>query len=473
MNRALYSFIFFLLIIFSVFPESEIPTFNNASSSESSNVAMYSRAIGSAVLSNLVLFSFNRFVTKKDYAMISCESIKANLNSSWVWDQDEFSVNHIGHPYQGSFYYIAGRSNELGFIPSSLITVGNSILWELFLETETPSRNDLIATSLGGIALGEILHRASVATFFYNIPIAITLSPMDGFTIAITPGKSAPSPHDTSFSFGQVSFGAGIVRAAHLFENGLTTNTLENEPLSKSWTLNLMADATYGSLFGVPTLEPFSQFELTFSTQISPSYYSVVFLSDGVLLAGNLFPLSQNNTTLALSLHYDLVYSKSVNFSANSIGLSWKTQKKNTKNRESWIKLHANWVVLGANDYVYLRVEPERVNQAGEERRDYDLGTGLGLKFSTGLSFSEKAFIEIGYSGYGMRTIPASVPDGGSDGYTLIGIGSLQFEQNIKNNLYSGIALGFWHKQGIYQNAPDVNEQIGNLNMYIRKSLLN
>ena len=34
-------------------------------------------------------------------------------------------------------------------------------MWELFMECEYPSTNDIIATPVGGMALGEVLYRAS------------------------------------------------------------------------------------------------------------------------------------------------------------------------------------------------------------------------------------------------------------------------------------------------------------------------
>src|SRR5690349_1021104 len=34
-----------------------------------------------------------------------------NMEQGWVWDLDDFVVNQIGHPYQGSNYYSAGRAN--------------------------------------------------------------------------------------------------------------------------------------------------------------------------------------------------------------------------------------------------------------------------------------------------------------------------------------------------------------------------
>lgn len=85
----------------------------------------------------------------------------ANMKQGWVWDLDEFLVNQIGHPYQGNNYYNAARANGLSFWESAGITAFGSGTWEYFGETNKASVNDLINTTLGGIALGEMFHRAA------------------------------------------------------------------------------------------------------------------------------------------------------------------------------------------------------------------------------------------------------------------------------------------------------------------------
>lgn len=84
-----------------------------------------------------------------------------NLQRGWEWDLDRFLVNQIGHPYQGSHYFAAGRANGLGFYESAALTALGSGTWEYFGETNHPSLNDFLNTALGGVALGEMLHRTA------------------------------------------------------------------------------------------------------------------------------------------------------------------------------------------------------------------------------------------------------------------------------------------------------------------------
>ena len=95
------------------------------------------------------------------------ESILSQFGESYsnlpVIDDDDWPVNYIGHPYQGSFYYNSLRSQDVGFWYSSLFCLGNTLLWEYVWEAgfEQPSMQDLIVTPLAGVLLGEAIHIAT------------------------------------------------------------------------------------------------------------------------------------------------------------------------------------------------------------------------------------------------------------------------------------------------------------------------
>ena len=103
-------------------------------------------------LANLVRGQVTAHITPKTWW--------ANMQQGWVWDLDDFAVNQIGHPYQGSNYFNTGRANGLSFYESAAVTAFGSATWEYYGETNHPSLNDFINTTLGGIALGEMFHRA-------------------------------------------------------------------------------------------------------------------------------------------------------------------------------------------------------------------------------------------------------------------------------------------------------------------------
>lgn len=110
---------------------------------------------------NIGLWAFDRYVLKGHYAYISWNTIKENFRHGFEWDDDHLHTNMFDHPYNGSIFFNAGRSNGFNFWQSELFAIGGSAMWEMFMEREYPSTNDIIATPIGGAALGEVLYRTS------------------------------------------------------------------------------------------------------------------------------------------------------------------------------------------------------------------------------------------------------------------------------------------------------------------------
>lgn len=119
------------------------------------------RGAGEVVGCNILLWSYDRYIRRGDYARISWSSIKENILNGFEWDDDNLTTNMFLHPYHGSLYFNAGRSNGYNFWQSELFAIGGSAMWELLMERAHPSTNDIIATPIGGAALGEVSYRAS------------------------------------------------------------------------------------------------------------------------------------------------------------------------------------------------------------------------------------------------------------------------------------------------------------------------
>ncbi len=119
------------------------------------------RAGAETVGFNIGLWAFDRYVLDGHYAYISWNSIKENFRHGFEWDDDHLHTNMFDHPYNGSIFFNAGRSNGFNFWQSELFAIGGSAMWEMFMECEYPSTNDIIATPVGGAAIGEVLYRTS------------------------------------------------------------------------------------------------------------------------------------------------------------------------------------------------------------------------------------------------------------------------------------------------------------------------
>ncbi len=110
---------------------------------------------------NALVWIYDWHIQKRAWANISIDSIIKNINKGYAWDNNGFQCNQIEHPFHGSMYFAAARTNGLNFWESIIFPFLGSFTWEVALENERPSTNDQIMSSFGGIALGEALFRLS------------------------------------------------------------------------------------------------------------------------------------------------------------------------------------------------------------------------------------------------------------------------------------------------------------------------
>jgi len=121
----------------------------------------YWQAAAEATGINVGVQLFDRYAINSDFAQTTLNSLKRNFTDGMVWDNDFFITNLFAHPYHGNLYFNAARSNGLSFWESAPYALGGSAMWEFLGETEPPAINDIIATTCGGIAIGEMTHRLS------------------------------------------------------------------------------------------------------------------------------------------------------------------------------------------------------------------------------------------------------------------------------------------------------------------------
>ena len=153
---------------------------------------------------NMGVWAFDRYVAKSDFAYISGRTIKNNFREGFVWDNDCLGTNMLMHPYHGSLYFNAARTNGFNYYQSLPFTFGGSLMWELFLENESPSISDLICTTTAGSMFGEASFRIAnliidnsatgVNRVFREI-FAGLISPVSGLNRVITGNAWRRSSH--------------------------------------------------------------------------------------------------------------------------------------------------------------------------------------------------------------------------------------------------------------------------------------
>ena len=138
---------------------------------------------------DVLLNRFNRHHEGPGDYDVTTDSIRRNLRSRWVVDNDPFSVNQFLHPYQGSMYHGFARSAGLNYWEALGYTFAGSAMWEIAGENTLPSRNDQIASGIAGTFLGESLFRMANLVLerddglpqFWHELAAAAISPSTGF----------------------------------------------------------------------------------------------------------------------------------------------------------------------------------------------------------------------------------------------------------------------------------------------------
>ena len=120
------------------------------------------QALAEVTAVNVGVQLFDRWVLNSDFAQTTMRTLKRNFTDGMVWDNDFFITNMFAHPYHGNLYFNAARTNGLTFWESAPYALLGSAMWEFLGETEPPAINDIIATTCGGMAIGEMTHRLSL-----------------------------------------------------------------------------------------------------------------------------------------------------------------------------------------------------------------------------------------------------------------------------------------------------------------------
>ena len=195
---------------------------------------------------DFLLNQFNRHVSNEPDYRSNFRSIKNNLTGKWVVDTDPFKINQFLHPYQGSMYHGFARSAGLSYWESSAATFAGSLFWEIAGETTKPSKNDQVASGIGGSFLGEPLFRMASLVLergdshrFWREVAAATISPSTGFNRLAFGDR-----FDTVYS----SRGAAIYSRVQ-FGGSLTA--LTNQGVSQSFIRN-EATLDYAMDYGLP-----------------------------------------------------------------------------------------------------------------------------------------------------------------------------------------------------------------------------
>ena len=388
-------------------------------------------------------------------AIIGAHSIWANLRHGFEWDLNDWGTNQIGHPYQGSNYFTSGRAHGLTFWESVPVAAFGSATWEFIFENNRASVNDLINTTLGGVALGEVMHRIG---WLIRDPtrsegrremLALAVDPIGGLS-RITSGDSkriAPKPPDMIPSSVKTRGAVGALW------QGQTVSEAEG-----SARPFLHLDMDYGSMRTGRSKVPFGAFGLDFIAgggsaisqfNIRGRYFSTPFGKDG-------------EAQFTVFQIFDYMTNDAFEFGGQGVEAEVATRQSLSRRTSLWMAATGGATVLGAVDPLLPPGEaapdcdPEKVDE-----RCYDYGPTLRWGGVLELQHSDVTVVRLMYQGYQLNVVD------GRRAFHVLQRAQLDIRIPIVRQIALGMAGEFFFRKAYYWPAGTRSAETSQLRLFV------
>ena len=430
------------------------------------------RSIAGVLGVNTAIWSFNRFVMREDFAFINKHTIRENFRRGFVWDNDNLGTNMFFHPYHGNLYFNAARSNGYNYWQSGLFAFGGSAMWELFMESEYPSTNDIIATPIGGMALGETFYRISDLILDDRSMgrertgrevAAFLVSPMRGL-MRIINGDAWRHRPTSGRQF-------GIPDLSVAFSVGTRVLELEKEILDRGVGIASEVSVEYGDRFSTERERPYDFFTMNVGLNIQKSQ---PFLGQ-VNLVGRLWNrelMEKTDMVLNAGLyqHFDFYDSNVISDVSSivpyriaipaSVGGGMQFQCQKVGNWEFSASMYGNGILMGAVLSDHYRLAD----------RNYNIASGFGTKSGLMANYQKGKFIAslshefyrfFTWKGYD-RDIDWAMVDSksldaqGDESQSSVHICELRLDYRLMKRLFITGSLMHFHRDTNYRYYSDV-----------------
>jgi len=355
---------------------------------------------------NMGVWAFNRYIANEDFARIGFNSIKTNFKKGLIWDNDLIGSNMFLHPYHGALYYNSARSRGYNFWESGAFTFAGSFMWEFFMENEYPSTNDIIVTPIGGLAMGEVLYRASDWALddrtrgterLKNELIGFIISPARGITRLIN-GDAWKVRRTSGRQFGvpPISVEASM---------GLRIIELEDEIFDRGTGAVFNLNMEYGDKYAHENAKPYDYFSIRAKIALQASQPALAQINViGRIWGTDLIDSKNDFLGIGIYQHYDYYDSDTISNVTNEIpykmanpaafGVGLIHQSKRFSNWDFNSFVHLNAILLGGalSDHYVV------------SDRNYNIGSGFGLKAGINISYRDKFAVSWWHDGFRLYT---------------------------------------------------------------------
>jgi hypothetical protein len=383
-----------------------------------------------------------------------------NLKNGFEWDQNSFVVNQVGHPYQGSTYFTAGRAYGMSFWESAMVAAFGSGTWEYFWENNPASFNDFINSTLGGMALGEMFHRTAWlvrnprTTGRKRFVQELAAAPLDPLTSAVRLlsgdwSRVSEKPEELVPTSLTASGAAGLQWQG--------TTAAEIDSTAKSF---VEIDLLYGDASTGRSRVPYDAFSVRFRLGGGGSV-----LSDGRvrgrLLGRSVGPDGLAQLTVAQT--YDYVANRAYSFSGQGFEISTFGTRGLWPGYSVRLSGWGGVTVLGAVDSRFP--PPHGGAPVSEPPRMYDYGGGSTFGGSAQVSRDGRQLGGVSYQGYQIYVV-----DGFRANHIMQRL-QLDVLAPLPRRLALGVSAEFFHRQTHFQTGGERRDTFSQLRMYVTRTL--
>ncbi len=348
-------------------------------------------------IGELAPWTVNR-LTNSPWAYISTATARYNLQTGFTWDNDPFATNQASHPYHGGAYFNAARTNGFSFWESAPFVLAGSFLWEMFMENQPPSMNDLLNTTMGGIVFGEVQFRAAnmifdnTATGLQRIlreAGGFVVNPVGGFNRLVhgemwatfqNPPDRLPSSLYIELD-GLYRHGSGPVPSRAGEDQG-----------------GLSVLMRYGDPFEGVHRDPFEYFDVSLSLLTPHSAFITEIVARGLLMDGTLSASPSAEQRFGLFLEMDYFNHEQAVYGAQVVGASHLMRVPLGAETE----LRTEVGLMGI-PIIGVGVDYPEENIASTSGVTYDYGAGFGAQVSARLRRREVDLLVLAWSLVGQR----------------------------------------------------------------------
>ncbi len=440
-------------------------------------------ALGLVAFWNVGLCSYNRYITGSAWAKVGPDEWNRFWEREMKWDRDWYWTNFVLHPYQGSIYYMGARGANLNPLESLILTGLGSASWEYLCEKNAPSKNDMVYTTVGAFAVGEMLYRLSLESDEISSLLGFAVNPTRLWTQAWTRQKPLGTSghiHELSLKF---SLGNTFGHTQIIDYSGDWPET-ETYPVFFSPEFYVV----YGDPYGHDSNSPYSQFDMLFSAAIGKGsgkgsdcnyaelekkiFYDIRILSSGMLLSRALDLGENKDTTIGLVMEYDFDWHSYYLLSSLAPGFAFKQRITYDSSKIEW-KMHLDGIILGTSDYYYYRrnFDSYYADRSGVSAPyNYNVGfqTKMGFKYQTESNW----MLDLNFRGYAMYNFYNQLQYlsngdyGTCTGWDLVGVASLNLEMPISSQLRIGMSDEFYAKRAFFNHANDLYQFVNTASVY-------